>query len=191
MEQEKELKPIQRLHRAISLIEINDLYALKSSFELYVPPLSITPEKTVLRHDQMSSWDIDEKRKILTCSISRKITGFEKSKFEDDVFVKSSDDQSRKLSLKLFEFSAIINVIYLIKEDDIQIDDVTFRIFTETNAVFNSYPYFREFFHSQSARMGMHPIVLPFLKPLNVKDINEKYSKVSENEIADGDVGQG
>lgn len=187
MEQEKELKPIQRLHRAISLIEINDLYTSKSSFELFVPPLSITPEKTILRHEQISNWEIDENRRVLTCRIGRNITGIEKSKFEDDT-LKTSDSQSGKLSLKLFEFSAKMHVIYLIKEDDVQIDDVTFKIFTETNAVFNSYPYFREFFHSQSTRMGMHPIVLPFLKPLNVKDINEKYSKISESDVVDKDV---
>lgn len=171
----EQLTPIKRLHRIIPLIEINDVYLLESSIELMDHPSSIKPDRTIIDQTMNFHWKLSQDYKVLDCVISRVISGFEKTGALDE-----SDKKNSSLK-KMFSFKATFSVLYTIKDYDRDpeinfFEDETLRIFTETNAVFNSYPYFREYYHSQCMRSGMEPVILPFLKPITVREINERYT---------------
>lgn len=165
------LTPMQKLHKLIPLVEINDVRLVKVSSALKASPSAISSENTVIEYDIQSKYVLHESREVLWCEVSMKVQALEKP--DDGV----EDDKESRKNIKM-EHEATFVLTYRLSEikNEPVIDEDTFKIFCETNAVFNSYPYFREIFHSQCLRMMVTPIVLPFLKPLNPKTINSRYS---------------
>lgn len=165
---EEQLKPIQKLHKAVSRLEIRDVFVRKSQYETFVHPRHIQPEHTKLELEEKFEWKLNENRSVLLCVIDKLIHG---------VSTKDIKENNIKADDKLFFIGVTFAVVYLLDESDgEQISDDVFDMFCQTNANYNSYPYLREFVNSACTRMTIEPVILPFMKPFTVKEVNEKFS---------------
>lgn len=63
-----------------------------------------------------------------------------------------------------------------------------FESFTETNAVFNAWPYFREFIQSMTTRMNLPPVVLPLFR-LGEQTSEGRASRTKQRTKRDGTGG--
>ncbi len=60
-----------------------------------------------------------------------------------------------------FKIKVKYQIIY---KSDIPITDDIFKIFSQTNLLLHTWPYFRQFVHEMTNRMGLPPLVLDVLK---------------------------
>jgi hypothetical protein len=72
-------------------------------------------------------------------------------------------DQAEKRVGPVVTVECAYEVDYLVREKfELRADHVT--AFKDGNAIFNAWPYFREFLQSSLQRMGLPPLVAPFLR---------------------------
>ncbi len=166
---EEELKPIQKLQKAVSCLEIRDVLVRKAQYETFVHPGHIQPEHTKLDLEEHFEWKLNDNRTVLLCIIDKLING---------VSTKEVSENNIQVDGKLFFIGVTFAVVYLLDESDGErIADEVFDMFCKTNANYNSYPYLREFVNSACTRMTIEPVILPFMKPFTVKEINENFSE--------------
>lgn len=164
--------PTQELQSVIQALEVNDVFLTGSTFELKKHPNEIKPDNTRLHVETATVYEIREDRKVFLCNVTRTIDAFPKDTIENN-------EQNR-----VFRISASFAIVYVMNEKEgSSLSEFALKIFSETNAEFNTYTYFREFIHSICMRSGLEPIVLPFHRPLSPKQINEKY-KSQLNEVS-------
>ncbi len=150
----------EKLSKAISLLQINSVYLHASNVKLGTHPTLFLPEHVAINIEESAEWKLNKTGDLLLCHVHRLLTGNDEQ----------SDSDKAHLTI---EVSFVVQ--YLLDDPERTIDDHTFKVFCETNALYNSYPYFREFVHSTCTRMGIHPILLPFLKPLTMKEITQRF----------------
>jgi hypothetical protein len=163
----------EKLFIAISKLQVNDVFLAKADLECHKHPLLIKPENTVLEMNENVSWRLNKRGDLLFCHVTRTLKGRkDKNELnsESDKSLDSNTESEALISLIVTHF-----IQYTVNDPERVIDDHTYHVFCQTNAVYNTYPYFREYIHSTCARMGIAPIVLPFLKPITMKEIVERF----------------
>ncbi len=166
----------EKLSRAISKLEINNVFLTGADIKLFRHPGVIKPEHTSIDVTEETKWSLSPSGDILICHVRRTLTGTLVEAAEENGT--SVEGEEKKALL----FDVLYAVQYVVTDPDRTIDEHTFEVFCKTNAVYNSYPYYREYVQSTCARMGIPPIVMSFLKPLTMKQIVEMFpDKATEN----------
>ncbi len=156
------------LNKLISRMEINNVMLKSSKVEVLAHPLMITTNNSIIAIEEKVGWQLTDKKNILMCDVDRTLV------------VELDMENNQKLEAVTIQIN--FRIQYVVNGEDV-IDENILKIFCETNAVYNSYPYFREYVHSTSVRIGIEPVVLPFLKPMTVKQIQEKFGELKAPEL--------
>lgn len=152
----------EKLSAAIAKLEINSIFLAKANVEVMKHPGLIKPENTYIDLNETALWSVSPAGDMLMCNVLRVLKGL------------SKEDENSEPK-EVFKFEVVLVVQYLLNDPEKTIESHTFEVFSKTNALYNSYPYFREYIHSNCNRMGMAPIVLSFMKPLTMKQIIEMF----------------
>ena len=64
--------------------------------------------------------------------------------------------------------------------DDFEPSTDQVKAFREGNAVFNVWPFFREYLHSQMQRMGLPPLTAPFLRIVPKQKRSGRHRRLNE-----------
>lgn len=142
-----------KLVQSANLIEIS----LKSSNNnCSVPPKAVIPKNISLNYDRTNHYILSEDEGLLVCFCGMAVVATDDSKEDGSIF----------------ELSATFSLIYSINQTGFSKE--AFSAFTEKNAFYNAYPYFREFFQNMSSRMGIEPVKLPLLKPSTKDELKKE-----------------
>lgn len=152
----------EKLSQAISKLEVNNVFLSKAEVSISKHPGVIKPDNTAVDFSEGTSWNISKNGDLLLCSVQRTLRGL-------------SEEGEGVDPKEVLHFDVTFIVQYIVNDPERTIDKHTFEVFSKTNAVYNSYPYFREYIHSTCARMGIAPIILSFMKPLTMKQIVEMF----------------
>ena len=119
---------------------------------------------------------------VLRLEIAFRMAGTEeKEEGEEDAPEKKSDDKKPE-PVVLVECA--YEVDYVLREG-FEISSVHVKAFKDGNAIFNAWPYFREYLQNNLQRMGLPPLTAPFLrlqpKPKPLK--REKHEHEAERSL--------
>ena len=138
----------QEQRRFVQKIELVDIYLKENRSICNVFPKSANPETIKLNNEFKLGHKLSEDNAIFACFVGIEIKG-------TDV-----NDESKSL----FLMSCIYALIYRVSGFDGRITKNLIDHFLRSTAIFNAYPYLREYIRSQSMKMGLEPIVLPLYK---------------------------
>jgi preprotein translocase subunit SecB len=131
-------------------------------------PYTIDPTKVRVDTKNESSFErVDDN---LYCFIVYNLNGY-REKSDSEIL---SMEESH-----IFEIKACFCVIYEIKGLS-KFTDEDLDLFSSTNALYNTYPYAREFIQNIQQRMSSPVFVLPLLKPMTKKQLDSISTSDSE-----------
>lgn len=160
----------EKLSGAISNLDINSVFLSEANVKLGTHPANIRADNTVVDVEDQATWKLNKNEDLLICQVRRVLKGTQ------------SETGEEKDSKEVLLIIASFVVQYTILDPSKKAEDHTYEVFAKTNAVYNSYPYFREFIHSISTRAGVQPIVMSFLKPYTMKQILEAFPEPTAEE---------
>jgi hypothetical protein len=155
-----------KIHELVSKLEVNNVFLKDNLLQVHAHPYLIRPEKTDVKIDEGVVWKLSADKKILFCEITRKLEA--NSKLEQDTDAKKS---------LVLDVTFIVQYVSSVPLDEIDLNLV--QVFCETNGTYNSHTYYREFVHSMCNRVGMYPIVIPFMRPFTMKQIQMRYEQLT------------
>ena len=148
---EPELKTFEMLEDTIGALQINNIFLKSCSSDCITGPgasesggINIVPETT-------HTWSLSQDKKFFVCFATMKLNGIKNEQIQ-------------------FKVEACFALAYDVLSSD-KLNENNLALFSRTNAVYNAYPYFGEFFQNALVRMGLPPLQLPLLKPLTKKQL--------------------
>ena len=122
---------------------------------------------------------------VLRLEIAFRMTGIEERNEDEDEKDKSEKKPDDKKPEPVILVECAYDVDYLLREGfEITPDHV--KAFKDGNAIFNAWPYFREYLQSNLQRMGLPPLTAPFLR----LEPKSKPRKREKHEL-EADIGKG
>lgn len=171
MSEEIEL-PVKKLRKLTANLDLADVIYVKGLHEIRIYPASFESEFVeidnkidVLRHEY------NKAAGILTILINMKVEG-----------KVGSEEYAKKIGIQMDDKNPIILIdvtfatIFRQKTLDVEFKDDEIDIFARTNAVYNVYPYLRQYVQETSMKFGVSPILIPLLRPLSANQINDLFA---------------
>lgn len=158
---------IKEYSENVSKFEIDNVFVKKASYECFVHPRLIDPATmSVEIKEETAFFKIDDQG-VLICTIKRFLEG-----------VSLEKDKQKKVLLRI----EVEHLVQYTCENLKEINDIYLKVISETNAVYNSFPYYRQFVQETCNRLGIiHPLVLPLMKAYTLKYIVDKYFAPTES----------
>jgi hypothetical protein len=139
------------------------------------PEISELPEEVGINYQFKSNGSLTEDRTSIGALVTMRLSGFPKQD--------SAKPEEGESSIFFIEASFVLG--YTLKSMD-GVDDVSVDAFCKMNAVYNAWPYWREFVQSTVARMGLPNVTLPVLTVSTLlKVYAEQEDEPAEKPIAD------
>lgn len=143
-----------------NLIGIADLVSINlqsCQSRAYLPPHMVEGDvKLTLTGESSVKWARTEDKRNLLCYIGLIVRAVKVSQEKRD---QQTETQRAE---PIFDVNATCCVIYSLNEQEL--DEAAIEAFSQSTAVFNAYPYLREFVDQTSRRMGFRPVSLPLMK---------------------------
>lgn len=142
---------VARIVKTADLVSIN-LQSCQS--RAYLPPHMVEGAQLTLSGESSVKWARTEDKRNLLCYIGLTVKAIKAPKDATETPAPQAEP--------IFDVNATCCAIYYMNEAELS--DAAIEIFAQTTAVFNSYPYLREFVDQTSRRMGFRPVSLPLMK---------------------------
>lgn len=150
MPESQPLTDYQRAAMIARFVEIQDVSMISVKADLLEPSARVMlGEEWHFVQDRSAEYHFDEDKKLLCILLTLDATLVSGNSGEERPLVHCSGKY-----VLLYSF----NVVGGPPADE---KDAYFKAFSNINAVFNAWPFFRELVHSTLGRMGMQPIALP------------------------------
>ncbi len=145
---------IQTAQKLIAAAEIQSISLLEAKLARELRP----------RKETSNSGPVSRPSLAIDVSHSGKATLGQKGSVRATVrFALKARDADKKQAKPAFQVAASFELDYQIPSD-LDPSPQELRAFAETNAVFNAWPYWREFAQSMAARMNLPPLTLPLFR---------------------------
>lgn len=131
-----------------SAVNLTTIFMTKMKAELHLPSEKVTSATEDMGSTKRISCRLDQERKSLEVIVLFEVVGF-----------RDGDHKART-----FEVSAEFRLDYAVRGDLSSFSDGQVKAFGEFNAVFNAWPYWREFVQSTTVRLALPALVLPLHK---------------------------
>ncbi len=145
------IKTNEKLESIIENLQVNNIFLKSCNVDCITGPGVIESGEINITKEISHSGALSTDRKVFICFVTMKLKG-----------LKADEPQ--------FAIEACFALAYDILTPE-SVTDEKLELFAKTNAVYNAYPYFREFFQNTLVRMGLPPLQLPLLKPLTKKQL--------------------
>ena len=151
--------------KVVKAASIREVFMVSADCKCHIHYSLVEPEHTILNikpftADAKFNTSKETNKGVIVSTFSFTVEGVSKKDIKTD-----EGKVIRKKNEPLFTISASYVVIYDVNDINLKEDAVT--AFGKENALFNIYPYLREFITHIGQRLNLRPIFIPLLKPDN------------------------
>ena len=168
---EEILLPAQKLRKLTSNLELMDVIYIRGVHEIRIYPSNFESEFVEIGNKiEILKTDYDNKNGLLNVFVNMKVEG-----------KVGNDEYAQKVGLPKEDKDPVVLIdvtyatLFRQKSLDVDFKQDEIEIFARTNAVYNVYPYLRQYVQEVSMKFGITPILIPFLRPLSANQINDLF----------------
>lgn len=177
---DKKTSPVENLQQVVKNVDIIDILLINQSMAINIHPNDLQNKELDINHGfRKINYNHNTENNVLSVILTLDLKATEVNE------AKKEDNTKQSKQNFLFHMSYTYCVNYITKED-VCFEEEALNIFSRTNAIYNSYPYFRNAIQESCSKLAIPPIVLPFLKPFTATQINNMFAK-KEVEESDED----